>query len=155
MDEIKGADIKVEKIETSNSIDGVKDDFSDIFVSENDTFDITVKYYKKDGKVYTNSGTDEDFDIHEPSRTIVMTLKYPDQSDCATIAMMSPKMGQEADKIDLRDFLSMELVRVIVLMRKWSIGKKLDREGIMNLNTKIVKGILARTREKIGMEGIL
>jgi hypothetical protein len=130
-------------------------DFADIFVTEEDTFNVTLKYYKKDNIIYTDGGTDVDFSPKEPCKELVLTLKYPDQADCVTIASASPKMGQEIDKMDIRDFLSMELTRLIILMRKWSIDKKLDQNSIMSMHTKIVKGLLVRIREKIGMEGIV
>ena len=144
------------EVKKDNVIEDIKgDDFSDIFITEKDTFDVTLKYYKKDNKIYTDSGTDTDFSPEEPSKSITITLKYPDQSDCVTIASATPKMNGDIEKIDIRDFLSMELTRIIILIRGWSINKKLDSRAIMGLNTKIIKGLLVKTREKIGMEGIL
>ena len=133
------------KVESNN-------DFSDIFVTEEDTFDISLKYYKKDGQIYTDSGADPDYSALEPSKEILLTLKYPDHSDYALISSSVNK--QDVDKMDIRDLLSMELMRIIVLMRKWSVNKELNRDNIMSLNSKIVKGLIVKVREKIGMEGI-
>jgi hypothetical protein len=142
--------------ELKNDIKEVKevkeDNNSDIFVSENDTFDISLKYYKKDGQVYTNSGADADYSALEPSKEIILTLKYPDYSDYAMISSSINK--QDVEKLDIRDLLSMELMRIIVLMRKWSVNKELNRDNIMSLNSKIVRGLIVKVREKIGIEGI-
>jgi len=137
----------------TEKIDG--SDYADMFVTEEDTFDVTLKYYKKDGKVYTDIGTDGDFVLDESCKQVTLTLKYPDQSDCSAIAHATPKMGQDVEKMDIRDFLSMELTRMIILMRKWSIDKVLDQSSIMALNSRIVKGLLIKIRDKIGMEGII
>ena len=129
--------------------------FDDIFITEDDTFDITLKYYKKDGQIYTDGGTDDDFSTEVPCKELVVTFKYPDQSDCAVITSATPRMDQDMEKVDVRDFIAMELTRLIILARKWSAPEKINRDSIMKLNTKIVKGLLTKIRNKIGMEGII
>jgi hypothetical protein len=130
-----------------------EDDFSDIFVTEKDTFDISLKYYRKDDKLFVDS-VDSDFDNTEVSREILMSFKHPDQSDSDGIVMSSPKLNTDLDKVDVRDFVAMEVARIFVLIRKWSVNKSLSRENILSLNPKIIKGMIAKIREKIGMDGI-
>jgi hypothetical protein len=131
----------------------VEKDYSDIFVTEKDTFDVTIKYYKKDGKIYTDSGTDEVFSVDEKYKDLTVTLKYPDQADSVIISSSIPS-AKNIDKIEMADFLSLELSRLIVLIRKWSIDKKITKEAILSLNPKIVKGLLFKIRDVLGMEGL-
>jgi hypothetical protein len=140
-----GSDVKEVVVE--------KKDYSDIFVTENDTFDVTIKYYKKDGKIYTDSGTDEQFSFDEKCKDLTVTLKYPDQADSVIISSSIPS-AKNLDKIEIGDFLSLELSRLIVLIRKWSIDKKITKETILGINPKIVKGLLFRIRETLGTEGL-
>ena len=162
--EDKKEEVKTEEVKSEEEDSSTKDkenetpevvNSSDIFITEKDTFDVTLKYYKKDGQIYTDSGTDDDFSTTEPCKEIVLTLKYPDQSDCVVIASATSNIGHDMEKVDIRDFLAMELTRLIILARKWSDAEKLNRDSIMRLNTKIVKGFLTRIRDKIGMEGII
>lgn len=134
-------------------VEEVAKDYSDIFVTEKDTFDVTIKYYKKDGKIYTDSGTDDTFSFDENYKDLTVTLKYPDQADSVVISSSIPS-AKNLDKIEIGDFLSLELSRLIVLIRKWSIDKKVTKEAILSLNPKIVKGLLFRIRETLGMEGL-
>ena len=165
MDDKKDIEVKEEvKIEVKEEVktevkeEVVKkeeNDFSDIFITENDVFDVSVKYYKKDGKIYTDAGTDSDFDISIPTKEIIVTVKHPNQSDCNTISASIPPSHRDIEKMDIRDFLEAELIRFIVLMRKWNVGKKIDRDAILKLNPKLLKALFFKVREVIGMEGII
>jgi hypothetical protein len=155
IDEIK-EEIKLEVKEEVREVKAEEkednDSDSDIFVTENDTFDVSLKYYKKNGQIYTDSGADVDFSPIERSKEIRLTLKYPDQSDCNVISAATVK--QDIEKLSMRDLMAIELTRIIVLMRKWSLNKELNRDNFMSLNAKIVKGLIVKIRENIGMEGI-
>lgn len=156
MEEKKVEEKKDQAVVTNTQIkpDAVKDDFSDVFISENDTFDIFIKYYKKDGKIIVE-GVDDDFSSSEPCKSFIVTLKQPDQFDCARIASSSPRVNPDLEKFDVREFLAMEMSRFLVIVRKWSLGsKKLDNDAIMNMHPKIIKGILFKIRNQIGMDGI-
>ena len=147
-------EVKIEnKVEVIKEVKEVKEDYSDIFVTEDDTFEVTVKYYKEEGKILVE-GIDETFDSKKSSKDIAFTLKYPSQSDCLKIASSFPKINADVEKVDIREFMAMELSRFFNLVRKWSINKKLSNEAIMDLNPKIIKGVLALIRNKIGMDGI-
>ena len=60
-------------------------DFDTIFATEEDVFDIEVKFYNKDDKVFV-FGVDEDFDNSEANiKKLIITIKYPNQKDCLNI----------------------------------------------------------------------
>lgn len=129
------------------------DSCEDIFVTESDLFDISLKYYKKDN-IFFVEGIDDNFDPKEPCKEIKMSLKYPDQDDCNRIALSSSKLDANLDRVDIRDYLKMELARLMVLIRKWSLNKEISTATIINISPKIMKGIFAKVRTVIGTDGI-
>ena len=161
VDEVKAEEVKVEEVKVEEvkkeetKVEEVKKDIlDDIFITEDDTFDVSLKYTKKDGKLLVE-GVDEDFDDKKDYKTIEVTLKYPDQSDCYNISNVSPKMNSEMEGIDVRDFVKMEISRFVILARKWTSQKELNSSTIMQLDPKIVKGLLNKVRETIRMDGII
>jgi hypothetical protein len=141
-----GSDVKEVVVE--------KKDYSDIFVTENDTFDVTIKYYKKDGKVYVEN-VDENFDNNEIVSSFIITFKYPDQGDSSKIINFSYKANVDLEKIDYKDLFNLEFSRLVCLIRKWNVGKELNNKLILSMNPKIIKAITISLREKIGMDGII
>jgi len=128
-----------------------KEDNSDVFVTEKDTFDISVLYYKVGNDLCVES-VDEDFDYKLPVvKHIDMTFKYPCQGDYETI--IAQNAYKSPDKMTLIDVMQMELTRLVVLIRKWSLDAEFTR--MVELDTKIVKAIANKVREKIGVKGIL
>jgi len=147
-------EVKIEnKVEVTKEVKELKEDYSDIFVSESDIFDATVNYYKEDGKILVE-GIDDSFDNKKVVKSITFTLKYPSQSDCLKIANSFPKINADIEKVDIREFMAMELSRFFNLIRKWSIKKELNNDAIMELNPKIIKAALGQIRSKISMDGI-
>jgi len=128
-----------------------KDDTSDVFITESDTFDIRISYYKTEGD-FCVEGVDDEFD---PKNTAVkhvdITFKYPSQGDYETI--LAQNAYKTPDKMTLIDVLQMELTRLVVLIRKWSLKAEFSR--MVELDTKIVKAISNKVREKIGIRGIM
>lgn len=130
-----------------------KTDFSDVLVTENDTFDVTVNYYKDGNQLFVN-GVDDNFDETKKCKEFKATFKYPDQADVSHIASASPKLGTSGE-IDARDFMRLEFSRLLCLIRDWSLGRPIDNHTILSVNPKIIKGIIAAIREKIGVDGIV
>jgi len=131
-----------------------KDDFDDIFVTESDTFDIGIKYYKKHGQVIVEE-VDDAFDTKEKAKKLIVTFKYPDQSDSGVIGLQAARVSTNIDDIDVRDFLTLEFNRVTCLIRKWSLNSEVSVKNIMRLHPKIVKSMIVEVRKKIGMDAII
>jgi len=128
---------------------------SDIFITEENTFDIEVKFYKKDGKLFV-MGVDDDFDNTEKNiQVLVITLKYPSQADCLNMDRVKLSLSKAEDIIDPRSISQLEYNRFIILARKWSLEEKLEELNILRLSPKIIKGILQILRDKISFDGII
>jgi len=132
--------------------------FADIFVTEQDTFDITVQYYKEAEDLIVCEVDDAFSESHECIEFVV-TFKYPNQGDAtligSTASSMAGNLGTSLESLDIRDFLSLELARVLTLVRKWTIDKDLTNQSFLNLHPKVVKSIITQVRNKIGMDGII
>jgi len=141
----------IENIENNTEEIEEKNDTSDVFITESDTFDIRISYYKTEGD-FCVEGVDDEFD---PKNTAVkhvdITFKYPSQGDYETI--LAQNAYKTPDKMTLIDVLQMELTRLVVLIRKWSLKAEFSR--MVELDTKIVKAISNKVREKIGIRGIM
>ena len=127
-----------------------------VFITEDDIFDVTVEFYKDKGKTFVKD-IDSDFDITKPTEKLNVTLKYPSQGDVDTIYSMAGRQVTATNPADisLPDFLRLELARLAILVRKWSAGVDITPEKIYQLNPKIVKGIIIKVRNEIGLEGII
>jgi hypothetical protein len=82
-----------------------------------------------------------------------MTLKYPSQGDFETI--MSRVNYKSPESMSILDMYQLEVTRLIVIMRKWSLKKKLIVSELVNMNPKIVKGIINKVRESISTQGLI
>jgi len=162
-EEVKDTEIKPkEKLEVKAEVPEAKTSekeiklskFSDIFITEKDTFDIVVKYYKKDGVLYVKE-VDDEFDDKEPCIDFSITFKYPDQGDTARITTGANRISADIENIDVRDLINLEFSRVLCLIRKWVLDKKLTNENILQLHPKIIKAIVVQIRDLIGMDGII
>ena len=134
-----------------------KDVISDVFISEDDVFNITILYYKKDYSFYVKN-IDEDFDDKTKDiKSINLTLKYPSQGDYLTVESIRSRTTQNENEnaINVNDILRMEYNRLLVLIRKWSLSEKVEEAQILKLHPKIVKAIFFEIREKIGLDGIV
>ena len=138
------AKVNIKKTEETNS---------DVFITENDTFDIVVKYYRKDGNMFVKNIDDNFDDTVKDIKSIVVTMKYPSQGDSMIIERI--KSNDSGDVNDIKTFLRLEYNRFVVLARKWNLPEKLEEGQILNLHPKIVKGIFHVVREKIGLDGLL
>ena len=133
----------------------VQSTFSDIFVTESDTFEIKVQYYKQDDVILV-ADVDDSFDSKKDCKEFSITFKYPDQGDSSKIAGRVARMGSGGlEDLDVREFLNLEFARVLCLIRSWTIDQDLTNQNILKLHPKIVKAIITQVREKLGMDGII
>ena len=124
-----------------------------IFVTENDTFDVKVKFYREGAKLIVEE-VDEGFDKSQNCEEITVKFKYASQGDYDLIVSQA-KLNGNTDEIDVREFTRLGLVRLMILVRDWDIDEKLNNESIMKLHPKIVKALLNGIVEEIGMDGII
>ena len=122
-----------------------------LFITEDDTFDINIKWYKNNDVLFTDE-SDEGFDDnHDPINEFTVTFKYPSQGDYELI--INSVVYKSPDEMSIADVLQMELVRLVTLVRGWSLDDDLKR--MIELDPFMVKAILKKIRDKIGMKGIL
>jgi len=148
MSELNKSEVSADKVSENKDAD-----FSDVFVTENDTFDVVVRYYKEGSNVFVEN-VDDNFDKTKKIKEFTVTFKYPNQSDVAQISSSFPKIGA-AGEIDARDFMRMEFTRLLCLIRKWSLKKPLENSSVLSVHPKIIKGMVSQIREKIGTDGII
>jgi len=132
------------------------ENYDDIFVTEKDSFSISIEYYKDENNNLIVSGVDDSFDITRQSKKITVTLKRPSQGDVSAISNSPIRSNiKNIDSMSISEFLLLEISRFIVLMRSWSLPNKINNETIMSINPKIIKGILNKIRNEIGTDGII
>jgi hypothetical protein len=126
-------------------------DSSDIFVEENDTFDVKVNYYKKDNSLFVEN-VDTEFDITNAGlKSFTVTFKYPSYLDMQTVHS-NIQIASE-DQLNLSGLIKMQNTRILVLVRKWSLSDGLEK--IDKIGTKFMKAIRVLVMNEIGMEGIM
>lgn len=157
--EVKGTEVvamevketETEEVNADKEIETKVISFDDIFISEDDTFDVTVAFYEEEGELIVHSIDNEYVDGHEAERSFTVTLKYPSQADLE--AIMSTEGYVSPENMTMMDIIKLELTRIGVLIRSWTIDKEITEVG--SLNPKIIKGLASAVREKIGMDGIV
>jgi len=140
-----GSDVKEIKVEKN---------YSSIFVTENDTFDISIEFYSENGRLFVK-GVDEDFNGEKNIDKITFTIKYPSQADVENISAAFRTYVGGGERAVFSDISKLETIRFIALIRKWSMNEVLSNEKIMSFNPKIIKSILSEIRLKIDMDGII
>ena len=123
----------------------------DIFITENDTFDATIRYYKKDGDLKVEK-VDDDFDVNASNiKTITFTCKHPSQGDYQ--AMLNSGVYKDLhENITGIDLTKLEMTRLSLLMRSWTVPKPINE--LINSDPKIVKAMLVCVNDKIGLKAI-
>jgi hypothetical protein len=122
-----------------------------IFIDENDTFDILVRWYKENDKIYVEDSETEFDDNYTNINEFSVTFKYPSQGDYESILRSSNY--KSPDEMKMIDLIQMELTRLVILIRKWSLTQNLSR--MIELDPMIIKSITKKVRDKIGMKGII
>jgi len=122
-----------------------------IFITEKDTFDVKVKWYKIKDDLFIDD-SDTEFDAETGSiNEFTVTFKYPSQGDYELI--MNSSVYRSPDEMKIVDVIQMELNRLVTLVRKWSLPQDMSR--MVEMDPMIIKSLLKKVRDKIGMKGIL
>jgi len=141
----------MEKKEVAN--DSNVNSESCLFITENDRFDVKIKYNEQGAKLLVED-IDDDFVSTDATKEIIMTFKYPSQGDYDLISRAYGK-AMLTKEFDIKDFMNLELTRMLTLIRKWSLKKPLATDNILQLQPKIVKAAIVGIRKEIKMEGIV
>ena len=132
----------------------IKKDNNDIFITEDDTFTIEISYYNDPIKGLIVETVEDSFDAtNKDVKSFNMTFKYPSQGDYETI--MARSKYQSIEKMNLTEVTLLETTRVVVLMKKWSLDRKLTVAEMTSIDPKIVKAINNKVREKIGVSALI
>ena len=125
---------------------------SDIFINENDSFTVTVKYYPVNKHEVMVMGLDDGFDENNKDiKSFNISFKYPSFYDSQII--FSGLQNSNKDQVGMLDLLGLQNNRLLVLFKSWTLSA--DKAKINQLNNKIVKHILNCITKEIGMDGIL
>lgn len=131
-----------------------KNDFDDIFVSEEEEFDVCVRYYSKDNEIHIVGleAEENSDDIKE----IKFIFRQPNYGDCELISKQTSIMSGNKVEEDytLGDYVNGEIVRMLSLFKTWNGTGNFNIDLVRKINPKIVKDILMKIRLKIGMIGI-
>jgi hypothetical protein len=154
--EAKVVEAKVEKVKNKEKNKEVKsekvkiDNNDDIFITEKDRFTLTIEYYleNKDPIIegFNDSYSKEGKEVH----SFDMYFKYPSQRD--TEYIMSVKPIQSIEDAEVLDFIELENVRIMKLMRGWSMSRPL--EDLAEIHPNIVKALRRKMSETIGGNGL-
>ncbi len=123
---------------------------SDIFITEEDVFDVTIQWYKKDNVLYVDKSETQFDSKADNIKSFTVTFKYPSQGDYESVLRNAKNTTSD---LRMNELTLMELSRVFVLIRKWSLPYAI-MEKINELDPSITKAILFSVREVIGMKGI-
>jgi len=153
-------EVKIEEVqpEVKEEVKEIKPEiklskFADIFVTEENTFDVTVRYYKEKEDLIVE-GVSDSFDNKVDSIQFSATLKYPSQGDYAIIYSNIDNMSP-GEEMGVREFLKIEFSRLACLLRSWTIDEKVSNIALMKMHPAIIKSMIGQIRDKIGMDGII
>ena len=124
-----------------------------IFINESAKFDVIVRFNNTKDKGLVVEGVDDSFE-EDGCESFSLSFKVPSQGDVELISRTS-KLSISNDDISLQDFALTEFARVMVLIRGWSLKKKVNQENLLSLHPRIARAIAAKVREEIGMDGII
>jgi len=148
-----------ENVNNASNVDNViklDENYEDIFVSEKDTFNVSIEYYKDEKNNVIVEGVDDGFDITRKAKKISMTFKVPSQGDVTAISNSPIRSNiKNIENMTINEFMTLEMARFMCLIRSWSLPQKINNETLMSISPKIIKGILTKVRNEIGTEGII
>jgi len=139
-------------VEDKTVVSETKEDPNEgIFITEKDTFDVTIKWYKINDDLFIDD-SDTEFDADNGNiNKFTVTFKFPSQGDHESI--LNSTSYRSPDEMKISDIIQMELTRLVVLVRKWSLQQDISR--MVEMDPMIIKSMLKKIRDKIGMKGIL
>ena len=128
------------------------DDDSDLFVTDDDTFDITVRYYIKDNKKheFIIEGESEEFKDGDHVKSFNITFSYPCLEDLKSIADTSQSLAEVSF---MNKVIGQEYNHLLILVKSWTLPR--DTAWFAKLDANLINSIVAKVREKIGLSGIL
>lgn len=138
------------KTEAKVEVDVAQVTNDDIFVTESDQFECTIKYYKTANDILV-SNVDDNFDAKVPSKTLTFKCKYPSQADYQALinSQAFKGIGENISGIELN---KLEMTRFSLLVRSWSVPQPLER--LLDVDPKIIKGMLIAVNDVIGLKGL-
>jgi hypothetical protein len=139
--------IDMAKAETSSK----NTNHDDIFITEKNTFDITIKYYVSDGQLFVKNISEYFDDENENMKEFTVTLKHPSQKDYETL--LATSTYDNKTEFSFVDIVKLEISRLVILIRSWSIDKSIT--DLYQLNPKIIKAMTVEIRNVIEMDGII
>jgi hypothetical protein len=142
--------VKVEKEEVKVVDKKAVDNNNDIFITEEDRFTIPIKYYLEDREPVIEGFSDAYLPNEKEIHSFDVYFKYPSQKDVEYI--MSVKPIQNIESAEILDFIELENVRLITLLRGWSMERSL--EDLAQIHPTIVKALRAKISEKIAGNGL-
>ena len=135
------------KVEVSEPVDNN----DDIFITEKDKFTIPMTYYMNEKREPFIEGFSEGYDPDgKEIHSFEMYFKYPSQKDAEYI--MATKPIQNIEDATVIDFIELENVRIITLMRGWSMKRPLT--DLAQIHPTIVKAMRTKVSEEIGGNGM-
>ncbi|MFA7219218.1 MAG: hypothetical protein WC119_01780 [Synergistaceae bacterium] len=142
-----------DKSEEDKSEEVVADPNEGIFITEKDTFDVKIRWYKIDDIVHVDGNpNDTEFDSqYSGINEFTVTFKYPSQGDYEVI--MNSAVYRSPDEMNVASIIQLELTRLVTLVRKWSLKQELSR--MVELDPVIINEILRQVRNVIGVKAIL
>lgn len=126
---------------------------SSIFITEDDRFEIRFKYLPSLKNMWVE-GLDEDSGNLGDLSEFIASFKYPSQGDYKAIVSNKKEKTQQ-ESVTMEELGSLELARIVVLIRSWNLPAPVTFENILKLPTKIVKGMILKIRYAIGFDGII
>jgi len=141
-----------EEKELTPSKDEDRDSFS-VFVTEDDTVNIVVSCYKKDGNLMVKN-VDNEYDEKETPKNISVIFKRPSQSDALLISRQA-SIDTVSEEVAISNLTIMEYARIMVLIRKWDLAEVINSDNLAKLDPKIIKAMIYGLRDKIALEGII
>lgn len=148
--------IDKDKIESGEKEISIKKVKQSPFITEDDIFDVSVKFYRE-GQTIKVEGVDEDFDSKNDAEVIRCSFKYVSEGDAVSIAAMinSYNIHKSFDDMTIHDYSCYELVRFMVLLRKWSLDEEISNESIFKLHPRIVKALCRGITNVIATDGLV
>ena len=127
------------------------------FVTDDDLFMVSARFFKENKK-FIVEGVDDGFDALKGCvQVLTLTVKYPSQGDASLINGQVRRMNDniKSEDINVTDYMQIELIRLLTLVRKWDIKEDLNNENILKLSPKVIKVLLEKIRTEIGFDGII
>jgi hypothetical protein len=126
------------------------DNNDDIFITENDKFTLSVKYYLEGKEPIVKGFSDNYNDRNKEVHAFDVYFKYPSQKDAEYIMSVKPIQSMEEAKV--LDFIELENVRLMVLFRGWSMNR--PKEDLANIHPTIIKALRAKMSDEIAGNGL-